>query len=309
MQYYPHKYYIIKNSVDSVIITINDDNAFLVNLNDASYKKLFNDDSLDDILKKLDKDELSKFIYAKIISISPDGKYLLYISNRNYILDKFYNSFDIYSYDLITGKETKIMNFNDKEFLCWENPDINPGASGNFLFRESGVSKTDGQKIYSPIRRYSITQEKEDVFLNIKINDEKVNIYEMIDERYFYATENKINEKGVKEITIYIGDIYSTEIITARIEKYSAIWHVLMSENKEYIAFFGSYINNDGFAFPDVLTLNLGTNHLVSHYEQNDGIYFIDSFYWCPDNILAVNFQNTVDLYKDLCRLHIIDHK
>jgi hypothetical protein len=60
----------------------------------------------------------------------------------------------------------------------------------------------------------------------------------------------------------------------------------------------------------DLVTLHIETNDIVAQYEQEQpNNYNIDSsFYWLPDNILAVNFINTSDLYKDLCRLHRITH-
>jgi hypothetical protein len=311
MQYSAHNYFILGNSTDSVIVTIDNENAYLVNLKESTLKKLYNDADFDSYFEEAGKD--TKFIYAKTISISPDGKYLLYVSKRNYLKDGSPNSLDIYFYDIQTGEETKIMNFEGKEFLCWEKLDINPGASGNFLFRETSVSKTEGRRIYSPIKRYSITQSAEDIFSTIKLNGEILNTYEMIDGQYAYIFKSEQKEiDGVKskENTIYIADIYSGEIkFTVDTEKYSSVWHIVISGNKEYIAFFGSYLNVNGIAIPEILTLHLETNDLVAQYEQIEGDYFIDSFEWCPDNTLLVNFQNTINLYKDLCRLHTITHK
>ena len=308
MQYSPHNYYIIKNNTESVIITIDDDNAFLVNLKTAAVTKLYDDSSYLNYFEKIKKGDIKKLIYAKTISISPDGKYLLYVSNRNYIKDGVYNSLDIYSYNIQTGQEKIIMNFTGKEFLCWEKSDINPNSSGNFLFRESNTSKTDGKRYYSAIKRYSLTQEKEDIFL--KINSD-YNNYEMIDDQFIYIFKNqRTDENGeiIKENIIYIADIYSKKIRAVNLGQYSSIWHVTISENKEYLALFALYININGVAIPEMLTVHIETNDLLAQYEQTDDNYFIDTFYWCPDNILAVNFLNTINLYNDLCRLHNINH-
>jgi len=312
MQYASQNYFNIKNSIDSVILTINNDNAFLVNFTDSAVKKLYNDSDFENYLNALDKETANKLIYAKTIGISPDGKYLLYLTNRNYIKNGSPASLDIYSYDIQTGTETKIMNFDGKEFLCWEKLDINPGASGNFLFRETSISKTDGKRIYSPIKRYSLTQSKEDEFYKIIYDGEILNTYEMIDDQFAYVFQKQEREEhGVKykDNILYIIDIYTNEIRITNTDKYSTIWHVTISDSKEYLAFFGAYLNVNGIAIPEILTLHIASNDLIPQYEQNEKNYFIDSFEWCPDNVLLVNFQNTIDLYKDLCRLHTITHK
>ena len=271
IQYAPHEYFVINNSIDSVIVTIDDENAFLVNLNDGSLRKLYDDN-----------------IHAKTLSIEPAaGDYLLYLSDS-----------DIYSYDIQTGKETKIMNFENKEFLCWSQY-----IPGTFLFRE--ITSKNGKKFYSDIKSYNIASSTEH---SEKFISEEFKSYEMIDDRYYYATAVQTKENGVKETLIYIGDIYSEEILTVNVGKYSMIWHIAISESKEYIAFFGSYINSKGIAIPEIVTVNTATNVIIPQYEQSNREYFIDSFSWCPDNVLAINFLNTADLYKDLCRLHYINH-
>jgi len=304
IQYAPHDYFIINNSTDSVIVTIDDENAYLINLNDGSIKKLYNDKDFDNFFVKNSE---QKLIYAKTLSISPDGKYLIYLSNRDYIKDTSSRSVDIYSYDIQTGTETKIMNFDNKEFLCWEK-----NEPRNFLFRE--ISTKDGKRVYSDILRYAVPEYGSGAKprLIMKEINEKYKSYEMIDDQYIYAVisrqKDDSNSVTSKETTIYILDIYSNEILSIDAGKYSTIWHVTMSESKEYLAFFGSYINVAGIAIPEVITLNINTNVIIPQYEQSDGEYFIDSFSWCPDNVLAVNFVNTGELYKDLCRLHSIDH-
>jgi len=309
--YAPCEIYVLRGRADAFVITINTENAFLINLSDTgeygeySVKKLFDDKNIENYW---DKNSTSKLIYAKTISVSPDGRYILYVSNRDYINSANPASLDIYYCDIQTGAEAKIMNFDGKEFLCWENLDINPGASGNFLFREAGYSLT-GNKIYSDIRRYYINNAngtKEDIFFKI---DEFYKSYEMIDDRYFYATEARIEENAPKKTDIYILDLYSGEIIESSVGKYSTIWRVRLSESKEYLAFFGSYINVEGIAIPEIVTLHLETRSIAPHYEQNEGVYFVGSFYWLPDNILSVNFHNTTDAFNDLSRLHKISHK
>ena len=291
MQYAPCETFALGDVKDSFIVTIDNENAFLIeNLNgsgEPSARKLFDDDNIESLI---DKNAIKKLIYAKVMTVSPDGRYILYLSNRDYI-----NSLDIYSYDTQTGTETKLMNFEHKDFLCWEKD-----SSGNFLFRENITTQT-GKIIYSDIYRYSIPNEKEDVFLPIA---EKYNTYEMIDGRYIYITEH-IGKNNI----IYIADIYSKEIFAADAGKYSTVRTVKLSENKEYIAFFGSYLNPVGIAIPEVITVCLETNDIIAHYEQSEDIYFVNSFYWLPDNVLVVNFQNTANLYKDLCRFLKINHK
>ena len=278
IQYEPHEYFIIDNSIDSVIVTVDNYNAYLVNLNDASYKKLYNGEN-----------------YAKTISISPDGKYLLYLSE---------NSADIYSYDIAAGTETKLMNFANKEFLCWEKND-----PGNFLFRDATTK--NGKKVYSDIYIYFIKDSTENRYFSAipyPYAEEEYISYEMIGDKYIYTTETIKSENTKTETIIYITDIYTGETITINAGKYSMIWYVAISESKEYIAFFGSYINADGIAIPEIVTVNTETNNMIAQYEQSVGEYFIDSFSWCPDNVLAVNFLNTIDLYNDLCRLLAITH-
>jgi len=304
VQYAPHDYFIINNSIDSVIVTIDDENAFLIDLNNASVKKLFNES---DINNYFEKNSPKKLIYAKTLSISPDGRYLLYLSNRDYIKDEASRSVDIYAYEIQTGKETQIMNFDNKEFLCW-----NKNDPLTFLFRE--ISSKNGKKVYSDILEYMVPQQGSGgkPRLIMKEINEKYNTYEMIDDRYIYAVVSKqkddSNSITSRETTVYILDIYSDEILSVDAGKYSTIWHVILSESKEYLAFFGSYININGIAIPEVVTLNIETNIIIPQYEQSDEAYFIDSFSWCPDNVLAVNFMNTGELYDDLCRLHNINH-
>ncbi|MCL2096876.1 MAG: hypothetical protein FWH10_08245 [Oscillospiraceae bacterium] len=322
IQYAPCDIYPLAGNTDSFIASVNDDNAFLVSLPDGSAAKLFDDDNIGDYLVP-GSDE--KLIYAKIISVSPDGKYILYVSNRNYITadienitEGYSNSLDLYYYDIQAGTEAKIMDFEGKEFLCWEtdpdgtNDSASVSVSGNFLFRDSDISPSTGQKIHSDIRRYSIIQGREDIFLRIA---EEYKSYEMLGERYIYAEirsgggEDSEGISSVRETKIYIFDIYSKEASVVSAGKYLSVWNLKISGSGDYIAFFGSYINADGKSIPEIVTIHLGTNHIFAHYEQVEENYYLGSFYWLPDDVLIVNFRNMTNMYKDLCRFHEIRHK
>ena len=311
-----YNYYTADNSAvtKNIIISIDNENAFLVNLDNATTKKLFNDDDFD---QYFDANAIKKLVFADIISVSPDGKYILYSTNRNYIKDSP-NSLDIYCYDTETNTETNLMNFDNKDFLCWEKSDRADKAdkdgdssiSGNFLFREASISKSDGIKTYSDIRKYSITNNKDDIFFAV---DENCRNYEMIDDQYFYAVKNVVERTDGESIkrtnTLYIGNIYSGEVKSADTGGYTVVWDVKLSESKDYAAFAASYINENGIAIADIVTMHIDTHDIVPQYEQNDLQYYVDSFYWCPDNTFIVNFINTLELYKDLCRFHKITHK
>jgi len=294
--YAPHKYFILGGSQDSAIVTIDDENAFLVNLTEMSAKKLFDDSGFGSYF---DKNAENKLIYAKLLSASPDGKYLLYLSNRDYIKENTPKSIGLYRYDMQTGAEGKIMDFGDMEFLGWEE-----GSPGNFLFRESTFLPTEGKRIYSDIRRYSIPQSAEDIFFSF--GEKHIN-YEMTGNRHAYAVETaETNEK--KETLICIYDIYSGETLSVSAGKYSLIWHVELSESKKYAAFFGSYLNAEAMAIAEIITVNTETNKMVPEYEQSQGDYYIDSFEWLPGDVLALNFINAARPYFDLCRLYDITH-
>ncbi|MCL2773035.1 MAG: hypothetical protein FWD71_06770 [Oscillospiraceae bacterium] len=303
----PYNYFTFNNSTYKVIITIDKENAFLVDLNatpDQAYKKLFDDSGID---QYFDTGAIKKLVFADMISLSPDDKYILYLSNRNYI-NTSPSSLDLYSYDIQTGAETEIMNFNSdkEEFLCWEKIDVHPDASGNFLFRDINIAKSDGKHTYSDIRRYSITQQKYDTFLTV---DSKYNNYEMIDDQYIFSTvSNKVDGSVNKNTTLYIIDIYSQEVKSADAGQYNTIWDVQMSDSKDYLAYYGSYMNKNGIILTDIITLHIPTDDVVSEYNQEIDNYYLDSFYWCPGNVLIINFVNTVDLYNDLCRFHKITH-
>jgi len=284
------------NNKNAFVAAVDDENAFLVNINDASSTKIFDDDNI----SLFKKNSETKLIYAKIISVSPDGRYIIYTTNRNYIDGDSPDSLDIYSCEVRFGTETKLMNFDNKEFLFWEKS----ADSQNFLFRE--LREIDNQN--SDILSYSITDLTQKIFY--KFDSSISNTYKISDEQYIYVLEtSKAEEDSSRNITIHLFDIYSNDKITVNAKQYSTIWDVKVSENKEYIAFSGSYVNIARQAIPEIVTVNLETQTIVAHYEQSENNYVINSFFWLPDNILGVNFQNTINLHKDLCRLLDIKHK
>jgi len=263
--YAPHDYFAF-NSPDSVVVSIDGYNAYLVNVKEASAKKLFDGAGP-----------------AKTIGVSPDGRYVLYLSNG-----------ELFCLDIESGAQYKVMNFDDREFLGWE------ADRANFLFRDTALYDAGGRKIYSDIRRYALPDLREDVFFSF---EEGKHNYEMSGGRYAYTTEK--TEKGT---VITIHDIYSGETLSVNVGNYSLIWHIELSESREYVAFFGSYINAAGMAIAEIVGVNTETGRMVPEYEQGQGQYFIDSFEWLPGNVLMLNFINTADLYQDLCRLYEIKH-
>ena len=131
---------------------------------------------------------------------------------------------------------------------------------------------------------------------------EEYNINKTIEEQYVYAFQNP---------NISVSDILSGETFAVNAGKYTDVWNVKLSDSKEYLAFFGSYIDSQNSLVAEIVTLNIKTNAIVAHYYQKENEYRIDSFDsfgWCPDNVLYVNFINTVNLNADLCRLHKITH-
>jgi len=264
--YAPHKYFTL-NSPDSVVVSVDDVNAFLIDVKEASAKRLLDDAN-----------------FAKTVGVSPDGRYLLYLSK----------STDIFCLDIEAGTKSKIMDFADREFLGWEK------GAPNFLFRESRLSATEGKKIYSDIRRYAIPQSKEDVFFSF--GEGYIN-YEMTGDRYAYTTK-----KSERDTIIDIRDIYSGEALSVNVGNYSLIWDIEVCESGEYVAFLASYINPAGMAIAEVATVNTETGHILPEYEQSQGQYFIKTFGWLPDNVLMLNFVNTAEPGWDLCRLYDIRH-
>ena len=301
-----YEHFIIAGSTDSVIITVGDENAYLVNLTNATAQKLFNDT---DFNNYFNKDSIKSLVFARVISVSPDGRYILYISNRNYIDDMLANSFDLYYYDMQTAAETYIMNFYDKEILTWDKS--NPAS---FLYRELRISSADGARTFSPVLRHSIEDNRQYMFLNL---NEKYRAYEMMDDEHIYVLRRSAertvemfegHEEIIQTAALYIANIYGRDMFSVDPGRYTTVTDVKMSDTKEYLAFWGSYINRQGVILTELVTIHAETNDIVSHYEQTVDDYYIDSFYWMPNNILAVNFINLTDFNRDACRLHEIKH-
>ena len=299
-------YFTIDGSTDTLIITVSDENAYLVNLTDGSAQKLFNDANFNNYFSR---DSIKPLVFARVIRVSPDGRYILYISNRDYIDDSLTNSFDLYYYDMQTGAETYIMNFYDKEVLTWDKN--NPGS---FLYRELRISSTDGARTFSPILRHSIQDNQQYMFLNL---NEKYRAYEMMDDEHIYilrrSAERSVemlegHEEIIQTAALYIANIYTREMFAVDPGRYTTVMDVKMSDTGEYLVFWGSYINRQGIILKEVVTIHIESNDIVSHYEQNVDNYVINSFYWLPNNVLAINFINLTDFNKDSCRLHRITH-
>ncbi|MCL2099747.1 MAG: hypothetical protein FWH24_04850 [Oscillospiraceae bacterium] len=302
----PYEYFIPGSSTDSLIITVGDENAYSVDLTSRTAQKLFNDADFESYFSK---SSIKNLVFARVISVSPDGKYILYISNRDYIDDSQHNSFDLYCYDMHTGRESHIMNFNDKEVLTWdkEQPD-------GFLYRELITSGADGARSYSPIYRHSFEDGRQYIFMNL---NEKYRVYDMADDDHIYILRKGAeielelfegSEEIIQKAALYVANIYTKEIFSVDPGKYTEISEFMMSETQEYFAFWGSHVNRQGIMFTELVTIHTETNDIVAHYEQNVGNYFIDSFCWLPDNILAVNFIDLTDINKGSCRLHKISH-
>lgn len=304
MQVYEH--YTLGSSTDSVIITIGDDNAYLVNLSSASAIKLFDDS---DFNTYFNKSSIKPLVFARVISVSPDGRHILYISNRDYIDDSQPNSYDLYHYDSQTETEAKIMNFDNKQVLTWDKNNPN-----SFLYREQIISSENGARTYSPMLRHSLENTRDYVFLNL---NEKYRAYEMMDDEHIYilykGEEQTIERANAEDYVyqkaaLYIANIYTHEMFIVDPGMYINVMNVTLSDTKEYLAFWGSYVNNSGLAFTNLVTIHIQTNDIVAQYEQTVDKYVIDSFYWCPDNILAINFINMNEPTKDVCRFHKITH-
>jgi hypothetical protein len=116
-------------------------------------------------------------------------------------------------------------------------------------------------------------------------------------------------EETIQTSALYIANIYTGEIFAVDSGRYTAVMNVTMSDTKEYLAFWGSYVDRQGIAVTELVTIHIASNDIVSHYEQQDvDNFYIDSFHWLPNNILGVNFINLVDLNRDAFRLHRIAH-
>ena len=297
--------YFMIGSPDSLIISAGDANAYLVNLGTGGAQKLFDDSSFNNYFSR---DSIKSLVFARVMSVSPDGRYILYISNRAYIDDSQHNSFDLYYYDMQTGAEAYIMNFDRKEILTWDKD--NPGS---FLYRELVVSSTDGARSFSPILKHDIEDGQEYMFLNL---NNRFRAYEMLDDEHIYIMRNAERavelfdgqEELVQTAALYIANIYTREVFAVDPGRYTTVMDVKLSDSGEYLAFWGLHINRQGLVLTELVTIHVASNDIVSHYEQNIDNYYIDSFYWLPDNILAANFINLSDFNKDTCRLHRIAH-
>ena len=296
------QYFRLGDSTDSVIITVGHDNAYLVNLNTESIRRLFNDGEFNNYFNK---DSIKDLVFAEILSVSPDGRYILYRSNRNFIDDALPNHFELFFFDIQTGAETKIMNFNNKEILTWDrnNPDT-------FLFRELRIAP-DGARYSSPIMAYSLGNRQQSVFLNL---NEKYRAFEMIDDEYIYILRRTVEDREdgsppVRRTTLYIANIYTQEAFGVDVGIYNIeVWNVRISDTKEYLAFWGTYMIPTGLRLTDLVTVHIPTNNIMPHYEQAVDHFVLTSFYWAPNNILIVNFHNTIDVHGDVSRFHRITH-
>lgn len=292
-----YEYFRFGSSTDSVIVTVGNENAYLVNLSNSSAERLF---SYGDFIDYFDRDSIKDLIFAQVLSVSPDGRYVLYRSNRNYIDDATPNNFDLFYLDMQTGNEARIMNFQDKEILTWDKN--NPGS---FLFRELQTAR-DGTRNFSPILSYSLVSGTQSVFLNL---NEKYRAYEMIDDEYIYILRRVTDEEtGHTTNILYIANIYTHEMFSLDVGIYHAVHNVKISDTKDYIVFLGEYMTPIGWILTEIVTVHIATNDIVPQYDQRVETFNITSFYWAPNNVLIVNFRNMTDLYRDLCRFHRITH-
>ena len=300
------EYFAVAGSTDTVILTVSDENAYLVSLSDSSARKLFDDSDFD---AYFNKDSIKTLVFARVISVSPDGRYIIYISNRNYIDDSLPNSFDLFYYDMQTGAEHYIMNFYDKEVLTWDKD--NPGS---FIYRELRISSADGARTSSPMFRHSIEDNRQYMFLNL---NERYRAYEMIDDEHIYilhrSAEKAVEtyegqEETIQTAALYIANIYTGKMFSVDPGRFTTVTDVKISDTGEYLALWGSYVNRQGFILTEIVTIHIESNDIVSHYEENFDNYLTESFYWLPGNILAVNFINLNDIDKDSFRLHKITH-
>jgi hypothetical protein len=285
-----YDYFLIGGSSDTLVITVGDENAYLVNLSTGNARKLFNDSRFNNYFNK---DSIKNLVFARVISVSPDGRYLLFVSNRNFMDDMQPNHFDLFAIDTHT--------FIDKN---------NPGS---FLYRELRIS-ADGARTFSPILRHSTEDGRQYMFLNLNAS---LREYEMLDDEHIYimrrSAERAVemfdgHEEIIQTAVLYVANIYTREIFAVDPGRYTTVTNVKMSDTGEYLAFWGSYINRQGVILTEVVTLHIASNDIVSHYEQNVDNYIIRSFYWLPNNVLAVNFFNLTDFSRDACRLHRITH-
>jgi hypothetical protein len=284
----PHYEHFILNGVtDSVIIQTKDSGVNLVNLNDLSIESL----NVDLAGGYLDTPGGVIFDF-KILSVSPDNKYLLYFLNLE--------STDLHLYDMVSRKITRIMDFNKKDFLGWTD-----NSSDAFLYREK-ITRSDGTQSYSDIYKWYLHESKTDIFLEI---DKQYTHYEMLDSEHIYAYSYDARDmNGV----LYIKNIYTWEVKAAVLPRYTYVWNLALSKSKEYAGLCALFIDGAGNQVSRIITVYLETNDIRSYYELGYEVgiekYAVGSFYWCPENVLIVNFINGVNLYEDFCRFHKVNH-
>ena len=282
-----YRYSMIGDSTDK-FIAIHDDDIYLVNLSDLSAEYLYS---------------FAKGTVSQTIAISPDGKYMSFFVDLSTDADTdeaVGGSSGLYVFDIESRKESRDMNFNYKaEFLCWTKD------SSGFLYREK-IFGIDGIERYSSLYKYSISSQTSSTIFEVNRQYEQ---YELIDDEYIYAYSYKSSHmNGV----LYIRNIYTQEVTAVVLPRYAIIWEMVLSETKEYAALCALYVDANGYQVSRLISVNLETNDIRFYYEigYETGLenYGMHSFYWLPDNILIVNFLNTMDLYQDLCRFHKVKH-
>lgn len=235
-----------------------------------------------------------RLVWADIISISPDGQYLLYKSNRNYVASNA-NSFDLFAKNLVSGEDDLIMNFDKKEFISW-----NKEENESFLYREDITESGMSSKKYSEIFTYSLEENESKVFWNMK---EKFRGYEIIDDTYLY-----IHDGRVLDIVNY----YNKDLIFIDTGMYSKINDLKLSPDNGYAAMYGMHTNIDGKLITEVISIHLETNNTISHTEDSVNSFIVDSCHFAKrddgENVLVINYFDTGNLkYKS--EFYVINHK
>jgi len=302
-------YFRIGDYTDRLIISAGHDGIYLAHLDgeNSSVQCLWGHDIRQQQFEQyFDRESIKNLVFAQLLSVSPDGRYVLFESNRNYMDDALTTNFELFAIDLRGGNmpqalnHTRIMDFNNMEILTWDryNPD-------SFLFRESRIAP-DGTRYSSPIMRYSLGGGGQSVFLDV---GERYRAYQMVDDEHIYIFRRETDEEtGHVTTGLYVANIYTHEMFSVDTGIYSNVWDVRLSDTGEYIAFWASYMNQVGWVLVDLVTVHIPTNDLMPQYEQSVDNFFIHSFYWAPGNILITNFINTTELYRDLSRFHRITH-
>lgn len=277
----PYESFPLNGSTDSVIISVKDIGTYLINLSDISAEPLY-----PYIVNGVTD------LNWKIISLSSDNRYFLFE----------YGGLDLWVYDMNTRTELNLKDYNyvSSEFLCWEKD-----SSDTFLYRSKSKA-LDGTDVYSPIYKYSISTQSSEMFMETA---GQYAAYEMIDDELIYAYAYKSSDmNGI----LYIKNIYTQEETAVLLPRYAHVWNIALSESKTYAALCALYIDASGHQVSRLLTVNLETNDIRFYYELGYEVgmenYNIYDFYWCPNNNLIINFINNVDLYRDLCRFHKINH-